>query len=365
MSKIYLVADTRETSVHSFIDENFKDYEYKIKQINVGDFLICVGEVVLACIERKSLVDFAASLKDGRYANRHKMIELRKQTGCQLYWFVEGPAFPGPNRKFARIPYANILGAMTKLMIRDNIHIVQTENAMHTAKRLYDFVRIFNCEKISIQNNNFSVGIDVKVAIENDYEGSGEFIKGVEILSNDNCATDVNCSTDVNCATDVNFSTNDQNTGLHLASTMKLNGGKSDFEKVVAMWAKIDDITINTGQVLAHTLSISDFFNGKISRDQILKLKSINGRILYKKSSNRLCKLVRLPLFSDKVRIISGVPKWSKETATQLVKQIDFKDLTDPECPLPTVRLKQKSGKEITVGPNRIQEIRDLLNYKK
>ena len=84
MSHTYLVSDTRERHVHGFIETLFDQAgsACMVAQINTGDYLICRrlagGQPeILACIERKSLKDFAASFKDGRYENRLKMLDLK------------------------------------------------------------------------------------------------------------------------------------------------------------------------------------------------------------------------------------------------------------------------------------------------
>src|SRR5271166_261645 len=154
VSDVYLIVDSRERAVTPFLDAELGDHAYVVRQVNTGDYLICrkpsdpaAQPMIEACIERKTHTDFAASFKDARYGNVKKMRDLRDRTGCQLYFFVEGPAFPSPNRRFARIPFANILSAITKLMVRDGVLVVQTENESHTAKRLADFLRVFASEE--------------------------------------------------------------------------------------------------------------------------------------------------------------------------------------------------------------------------
>ncbi|MEK7383283.1 MAG: ERCC4 domain-containing protein [Elusimicrobiota bacterium] len=153
ISPVYLIADSRERGVIPFLETALRDHAFVVRQVTTADYLVCrrapgpaAEPAVLAAVERKTLADFAASFKDGRYANVQKMRALRAATGCQLYFFVEGPAFPSPGRRFARIPYASILAAVTKLMVRDGVHVVQTEDEAHTAKRLADFLRVFETE---------------------------------------------------------------------------------------------------------------------------------------------------------------------------------------------------------------------------
>ncbi|NBQ44255.1 MAG: hypothetical protein EBU23_17800, partial [Mycobacteriaceae bacterium] len=146
----YLIADARERAIAPFLTTALgAERLLANRQVNTGDYLVCArpraivsvaaaastdtvartdsdvpGLRVRACIERKTLADFAASFKDGRHANLQKMRDLRARTGCQLYYIVEGPAFPSPGRRFARIPYASILAAITHMMVRDSIMVV-------------------------------------------------------------------------------------------------------------------------------------------------------------------------------------------------------------------------------------------------
>ena len=129
VSNTYLIADARERAVIPFIETEFQEHAFIVKQVTTADYLICQqrrkGPVVLAAVERKTHEDFAASFKDGRHENIAKLRALRAATGCHLYYFIEGAAFPSPNRRFGRIPFSNILAAITKLMVRDGIFIVQ------------------------------------------------------------------------------------------------------------------------------------------------------------------------------------------------------------------------------------------------
>lgn len=151
MTKPFLVVDTREREVIPLIEALFgaAGVPHVVKQINTGDYLICraVADAtppkvqVLACIERKSLKDYGSSIRDGRMDNREKMLKLREESGCALFYFIEGPAFPRLEREFARVPYRTILNSMTRMTLRYGVHIERTENTAHTAQRLLDYTQ--------------------------------------------------------------------------------------------------------------------------------------------------------------------------------------------------------------------------------
>jgi ERCC4-type nuclease len=84
------------------------DIPWSRVQITVGDYIVVSGDKIVAVIERKTLDDYGASLKDGRANNKQKMINLRKKTGCRIIYIIEGDAFPSPNDCYSNIPYKNI-----------------------------------------------------------------------------------------------------------------------------------------------------------------------------------------------------------------------------------------------------------------
>ena len=64
-----LIIDTRERNVTRHAKE-LEEINFEIKQITTADYVVLspLGNIV-ALLERKSLDDFAASLKDGRHDN--------------------------------------------------------------------------------------------------------------------------------------------------------------------------------------------------------------------------------------------------------------------------------------------------------
>lgn len=127
-----------ENNIYNYIDKSFKTIpiNYIVKRFNVGDYLITYKNKLLAVFERKTLKDYASSFKDGRHLNKKKLLEIRKLTGCDLYYIIEGPLRPDIKTKFANIPYKNILSSINNLRIIDKIHIVRTLNKEHTIEEL-------------------------------------------------------------------------------------------------------------------------------------------------------------------------------------------------------------------------------------
>lgn len=129
-----LIIDDRERSVIIYLEK--LDSIIKVERITVGDYAFVYKGKVIVIVERKSLEDLASSIKDGRMENNNKLLEAQKNHGCQILYIIEGPAYPNLERKIGRIPYKCLQGKLDSLLFRNNIKIIWTRDAEHTAKRL-------------------------------------------------------------------------------------------------------------------------------------------------------------------------------------------------------------------------------------
>jgi hypothetical protein len=129
-----LIADTRERNVLRHTTEL---PPLRVLQMTVGDYAIMQGGAVVAIIERKSLEDYAASLKDGRCSNINKLIKLRETTNCRIIYIIEGREFPAPESCWGNIPYKHIESSIFHLVMRDNVCILRSKDSLDTAKLLY------------------------------------------------------------------------------------------------------------------------------------------------------------------------------------------------------------------------------------
>jgi ERCC4-type nuclease len=315
MQQAYLVVDTRERYVIPFISADFAKAgeKFVVHQINTGDYLICrSSSEIIACIERKTLKDFASSFCDGRYENLSKMLALRDKTGCQLYFFVEGPAFPNPSRKYNHIAYSSILSAMTNMMLRDGVQIVQTENETHTSKRLLDFVKAlhkivtpfcFVASKHEIDNTNCDIPAMLSGVIE-----------------------------------------------------------RSDDDICVDIWSRLPGISTVTGKILYNALSVAELISEKNDDSCIRNLRNQNNRNLSQKIQNYLFAL-RQGYKIYEWKILSGVPGISISMATQLLDGRSLNTLltmTAKEIGMLPLQQKSRSSK---LGIIRAQRILRLLYH--
>ena len=74
--KLRLFIDDRERAVFNHLEAELKDIFYEVKRLEIGDYALVDIECdkVLAVFERKTLEDYAASLKDGRHQNKISLL---------------------------------------------------------------------------------------------------------------------------------------------------------------------------------------------------------------------------------------------------------------------------------------------------
>lgn len=155
---IILVVDGREHAVIKDIDATFCDqYICVSRNIAVGDYQICHDMNVLACIERKTYKDFAASFTDGRYKNIQKMIDMRASTNCMLYLILEGPAWVAPDHYYGCIPASSIETACMDMRVRDNIHVIMSRDVVYTANILLKLCHAYKKELGSAITDNYQL----------------------------------------------------------------------------------------------------------------------------------------------------------------------------------------------------------------
>lgn len=166
------IVDDRERAMFPHI-ENIKLKHVK-QRLSIGDYIIkSQNNELLACIERKTLDDYGASIRDGRkYENFDKMFSLRARLPhLQLYLIVEGgrkitavdetktpKVFivpPDPETAFSGIKYKGIITSATNLMIERDVYVIYTTSREDTAEKLAKLVDTFAKKRPNIQYSAF------------------------------------------------------------------------------------------------------------------------------------------------------------------------------------------------------------------
>lgn len=134
-----IIVDSRERAVVSYFDSEI----ISVEQITVGDYAIMIDEKVVAVIERKTLDDYGASIRDGRAANKSKLVDFRNKTGARLFYVVEGDIFPADSTVYGGVKYSSIYSSILHLMTEYGICIWRTKSARESAKWISELAMSF------------------------------------------------------------------------------------------------------------------------------------------------------------------------------------------------------------------------------
>ena len=127
-----LIIDDRER-IGEIKSENIS---IKIERLTIGDYAIFYMGKLLAIIERKTLKDLSASLRDGRIENINYLLKCREECGCLPILLIEGRLPIKSSTKYGRIPYKALRGKIDSLAINHNVYVVHTSCIEDTKDRL-------------------------------------------------------------------------------------------------------------------------------------------------------------------------------------------------------------------------------------
>ena len=128
-----LIVDDRERAV---IPHLLPLCEAQIHRLITGDFAFAAGGKTVVVVERKTLSDLAASIKDGRMNNNNKLLDVREKTGARIVYIIEGSPLTPPTRKFGGIAFSTLQSTLDGLAFRHNVIIIWTRGPEETAARL-------------------------------------------------------------------------------------------------------------------------------------------------------------------------------------------------------------------------------------
>ena len=137
--------DFRETELYNAliqilaIPENVK-YTTTVNlqncSIPLGDIIICDEEVDKIIIERKTLYDLAASIRDGRYAEQSFRLNECNVPNHNIFYAIEGDLRSYKSSHFSKnkIDKKALLSSMTSIHYYKGFSVMRTINVMETAE---------------------------------------------------------------------------------------------------------------------------------------------------------------------------------------------------------------------------------------
>ena len=135
---VKLVLDVRENE----LIKRFKllKIDYITEQLDLGDIKVLLDDEIVSIIERKTINDLSASIKDGRYKEQKLRLLNTDIDRTKIVYVIEGEFKEGLNL----LPYSTLLSSIVGMIVRDNIKVYRTFNLIETA----DFIRkIIRCQK--------------------------------------------------------------------------------------------------------------------------------------------------------------------------------------------------------------------------
>lgn len=111
---------------------NFKELNILVKQLPLGDIIINDGVSDLVIIERKSLSDLAASIKDGRYEEQSFRLNGIQHHNHNIIYLIEGD-FNKFNTFRERIDKQTLYSAMVSIQYYKGFSLMRSSSIEETA----------------------------------------------------------------------------------------------------------------------------------------------------------------------------------------------------------------------------------------
>lgn len=128
-SSVVLTIDVREHDLIALATE--QGIPFQQTQLPIGDILIQLDTQTLV-FERKTMVDLAASIKDGRYSEQKQRLKSTYPFHRVTY-LIEGPTTSLRTQPItARLPSKTLVSALISARYRDGFHIHHTVNLQDT-----------------------------------------------------------------------------------------------------------------------------------------------------------------------------------------------------------------------------------------
>ena len=135
------------------------NFDIIVEVLDLGDIIICDDNVEKLIIERKSLSDLAASIKDGRYSEQSFRLNGIKMHNHNIVYLIEGDIHKY-NNKYNKIKASTLQVTMFCLQYFKGFSVFKTRDVMETAEYILRITNKLQKEKTR----------------ENYYDGTNTFI---------------------------------------------------------------------------------------------------------------------------------------------------------------------------------------------
>ena len=135
-----LIIDSREHDIIKYFTSISASYA-TVQQLSIGDIHIYLNQKLQYIIERKTISDLAASLKDGRYKEQKSRLSLSQLNSKHIIYIIEGHLNTTfPNFKFSGIPISTLETCILQLSLKYNFTVIQTNDVDNTCQILQKII---------------------------------------------------------------------------------------------------------------------------------------------------------------------------------------------------------------------------------
>jgi crossover junction endonuclease MUS81 len=144
-----IIIDNRENSLIKLLEEN--NIIFVRKNLEIGDIQFIENDKLIYIIERKTINDLGASIKDGRY--KEQKMRLLSNHSDNIYYIIEGNIDDCNtlNRKA-------LLGSIINMSFRDNIKVINSNNIKDTYDIILQIQKKYNdgkFKKVETTQDNY------------------------------------------------------------------------------------------------------------------------------------------------------------------------------------------------------------------
>jgi ERCC4-type nuclease len=132
-TEIILEIDYREKAIIKYFEDYKPDINYTITNLTIGDFVLKDPNDVYYIIERKTIMDLASSITDGRFREQKQRLLDSIGTPDKIVYILEGNK---NQKKFGSISKPIIDSSILNLIFRHKYKVIHTSNDVSTYESL-------------------------------------------------------------------------------------------------------------------------------------------------------------------------------------------------------------------------------------
>lgn len=194
---MYIEIDNREPTIIKEYFSNSKNYKYYFKNLEQGDFIIRdSNQNILLLVERKTVDDLLASVKDNRYSEQSERYSKLEINNSKIYYIIEGNIDRYSNNS---TEYKIFYSCIYSLSFKKGFSILFTKDMFGTINILEQFLSRINKDIDKITKSNESS--------ENNKSKEKEEISSVSLIKKQNITQQNIDSYMLNLVPDIGIST--------------------------------------------------------------------------------------------------------------------------------------------------------------